>query len=116
MDEKMNEARINAYRFILSKAMLDIKWHSQSKLEGLSQNFLKFKKQSQEIEDIANLAYCFHTLAIHLTLDMNDFEEDAFWTDLKNTTINYHQILYTDYESLFNRHLKGDDVSILDNK
>lgn len=114
--KEMKEARINAYRFILSKAMLDSKWLSQSKLEGISHNIFKFKKQSQEIEAIANLAYSFHNLAIHLTLNMNDFEEDVFWAELKKTTKKYHQILYTDYEALFNRHLAGDSVSILDNK
>ena len=109
----MEQHRIEAYRFIESKVVLDIRQISDGHL--LPKSFFHFHsyKNRRTVEYIARLSYAFHNLAIFLENgNMDEFDEKRFWDDIDKLTKDYYDLTVSNYRSLFEKCLKGEKVNI----
>lgn len=111
----MERCKIEAYRFIESKALWDIRQISAGHL--LPKSFFHFlsRKNRRTVEYIARLSYAFHNLAIFLENgNMDEFDENLFWGDIDKLTEDFNDLTVSNYRSLFEKCLKGEKVNILD--
>ena len=111
----MEQHRIEDYRFIESKVLLDIRQISAGHL--LPKSFFHFlsRKNRRTVEYIARLSYAFHNLAIFLENgNMDEFDENLFWGDIDKLTEDFNDLTVSNYRSLFERCLNGEKVNILD--
>lgn len=111
----MDKKKFDAYRFLFSRAMLDIKWKTQGMLRGLSIYPIFLFRQIRLIKDIAEFAYIFHNLPIFIEQDMTNFNEDRFCKDIDQFS-ETHGDYWPNYRILFEKHLNGEDVNIYDFK
>ena len=112
----MEQHRIEAYRFIESKALLDIRQISARYLQPRTFFSFFLHKNRRTVEYIARLAYAFHNLSIFLeNRNMDDFDENLFWLGIDELTKDFNDIIVTKYRVLFERYLEGENVNILEN-
>ena len=111
----MEQHRIEAYRFIESKVLLDIRQIAARYLLPKSLFYFLSRKNRRTVEYIARLSYAFHNLPIFLENgNMNEFDEKRFWDDIDKLTEDYYDLTVSNYRSLFERCLKGEKVNILE--
>lgn len=111
----MEQHRIDAYRFIESKVLLDIKQIAAKFLLPKSVFVFVFRKNRRTVECLARLSYAIHNLPIFLeNRNMNNFDEKLFWQDMDELTNNFNDILFTNYRALFEKYLNGEEVNILE--
>ena len=111
----MEQNRIEAYHFIESKVLLDIKQISAKYLQGKSFFSFLLYKNRKTIKYIARLSYAVHNLPIFLeNRNMDEFDEDVFWSNIDKLTNDFSDITTTNYRALFERYLKREKVNILE--
>ena len=111
----MEQRKIEAYRFIESKVLLDIRQISARYLQP--RTFFSFfsHKNRRTVEYIARLSYAFHNLPVFLeNRNMDDFDENLFWLGIDELTKDFNDIMVTNYHVLFERYLEGEKVNILE--
>lgn len=111
----MEQNKLEAYRFIESKVLLDIKQISAKYLQPKSFFSFFWRKNRRTIEYIAKLSYVIHNLPIFLeNRNMDEFDEKLFWSNIDELTTDFNDIVFTNYRVLFERYQKGENVNILD--
>lgn len=111
----MEQNKIEAYHFIESKVLLDIKQISAKYLQEKSFFSFLLYKNRKTIKYIARLSYAVHNLPIFLeNRDMDKFDEDIFWSNIDKLANDFDDIATTNYRALFERCLKREKVNILE--
>lgn len=111
----MERCKIEAYRFIESKALWDIRQISAGHLQPRSFFHFLSRRNRRMVEYIARLSYAFHNLPIFLENgNMDEFDENLFWSGIDELAKDFSGLAITNYRSLFERCLKGEKVNILD--
>lgn len=110
---RVNETRVRAYRVLLARGMLHLKWDLSGFYGGLSL-FLPWKllRQSRLIRIAACRAFAFHNLAIFAANDFVDFSEERFWEDIEKFRRDFPEA-FCPYRDIFEQCLRGEPVSIL---
>ena len=109
----MDEARVQAYRMLLSQALLHVKWDLARFYGGLSfTRPWQLLRESRAVRTAAFRAFAFHNLAIFAASDFAEFSEDAFWADIDKFHCDCPDALCP-YREVFERCLRGEPVSII---
>jgi hypothetical protein len=109
----MEANRKQAYAFLLSAALLHLKWDLAAFWRGLDWRPWRLLQESRRIRKAAHRACAFHNLAIFLTWDMHGFSEDLFWRDIERFMQNFPGQDWTNYRRMFDRKLAGEEVFII---
>src|SRR5436305_1898232 len=108
----MDDTRLDAYRFLLSAAMMHLKCDLQSLIGGFHWwNPVSLYREYRQVQCARVRAITFHNLAHFLTIDMKGFDEERFWSDISNFERRFPGRL-CNYKSLFERRLNGEEVSV----
>jgi hypothetical protein len=110
----MDSVKKEAYAFLLSTAMLHLKWELVGSLNGL--NWWppwRLPEETRKIKRSAYRAVVFHNLAISLTHDMNGFNEETFWREIDEFLQRFPEAGWTNYRGMFERKLAGEDVMVI---
>lgn len=104
----MDDHRKNAYRYLLYRAMLEIRpiawvrwFHGWRVL-----NPLHWRWQFRRVRYAGSLADWLHNLALFSSLDFERFDEDWFWRDLEYLSKGYPNFEPTRYRVIFEGRLK----------
>ncbi len=100
----MDERRKQAYRYLLYKAMLDIRQISWLPLKWYSPFSPMFwVRNIPRVRRAGEIADWLHNLAFFSMLDFEGFGEDWFWQDYQRLCERYP---LPEYRRLFDQHLK----------
>ena len=109
----MEENRTKAYSFLLSAAMLDLKWDLVQFWNGLSLwRPWRLLRQSRHVQRAAHRAVAFHNLAFFVAHDFDGFREELFWMDIAKFKSRFPE-QYRDYERAFERKLLGEELFLV---
>jgi hypothetical protein len=109
----MDNNRKQAYAFLLSAALLHLKWDLVGFLPGLNLwQPWRLLRQSHSIRRAANRAVAFHNLAILLAQDLDGFDEEYFWKEIEEFRRRFPQD-WANYRSMFERKLAGEEVYVI---
>ena len=113
----MEAARKEAYAFLLSAALLHLKWGWVRFWHGLGWwPPWRLPGDLRRIKMAAHRAVAFHNLAVFLTLDMNGFSEDTFWRWGRSSgsrVDSRQEAEWANYRGMLERKLAGDDVFVI---
>lgn len=110
----MEAARKDAYAFLLSAALLHLKWDLVRFWHGLGWwPPWQLPGNLRRIKMAAHRAVAFHNLAIFLTLDMNGFSEDTFWREIEGFSRRFPEAGWANYRTMFERKLAGEEVFVI---
>jgi hypothetical protein len=110
----METARKEAYAFLLSAAMLHLKWDLVCFWGGFRWwPPWRLPGHLRAIKRAAHRAIAFHNLAIFLTLEMSGFSEDRFWREVEEFSRRFPEAGLADYRGMFERKLAGDEVLVI---
>jgi hypothetical protein len=109
----MDENRKQAYSFLLSAALLHLKWDLVAFWTGLSLwRPWRLLYESRRIRRAAHRAVAFHNLAIFVTYDFSGFREDMFWKEIEEFRKRFPND-WADYRKMFDRKLAGEEVIVI---
>jgi hypothetical protein len=110
----MEDNRRAAYAFLLSAALLHLKWDLVNFGPGLRWwPPWHLPRHSRRIRRAAHRAIAFHNLAIFLAHGMDHFREDRFWRDVEAFRLRFPEEDWADYRGMFERKLAGEDVFVI---
>jgi hypothetical protein len=100
----MDERRKYAYRYLLYKAMLDIRPILWVRL-GLWQRLNPFvwRETYRQIRTAGGIADWLHNLAHHAALDFRNFDEIRFWRDCQQLRKHCSDSMLQSYRAEFDR-------------
>ena len=109
----MEAERRKAYEFLLSAALLHLKWD----LCGLSHGTglwppWEWSRRARIIAKAKGRAVTFHNLACFSTWEMNGFREEQFWRDIALFERRFPED-WGNYRGMFDRKLAGGEVSVI---
>ena len=107
----MDESRKQAYSFLLSAALLHLKWELGN-LDLSVWRPWRLLRDAHRVRRAGRRAVAFHNLAIFLTFNLNGFDEEWFWKDIEELSRRFPDD-WPDYRGMFDRKLAGEDVSVL---
>jgi hypothetical protein len=109
----MEEKRKQAYSFLLSAALLHLKWDTAPFWRGLSLwRPWRLRQESYRVRRATTRARAFHNLAIFLTHDLAGFSEEFFWGEISEFREQFPDDR-TDYRTMFDRKLAGEEVFVI---
>jgi hypothetical protein len=109
----MDESRKQTYSFLLSAALLHVKWDLVASWTGLSLwRPWRLLRESHRVRRAAHRAVAFHNLAIFLTHDLAGFSEEMFWREIEAFNKRFPDD-WADYRGMFDRKLAGEEVFII---
>jgi hypothetical protein len=110
----MEAARKEAYAFLLSAAMLHLKWDLVRFWHGLGWwTPWRLPEDLRRIRMAAHRAVAFHNLAVFLTLDMEKFNEDTFWREIEEFSLRFPEAELANYRGMFEKKLAGQNVLVI---
>jgi hypothetical protein len=102
----MNAQRKYAYRYLLYRAMLDIRpigWLSVTRFRAW--NPLYWRKEARRVQRSGAIADWMHNLALFSALDFDHFDEDRFWRDFEHLQEQYPNSGLEVYHRVFEERL-----------
>lgn len=109
----MDASREQAYRFLLSAAMLHIKWDLGCIVGGFSWNPWRLSNQIRRTRRASCRAVVFHNLACFAVWGGDRFSEDRFWTDVERFSRRYPEDDWSNYRGMFEALLRGEAVNLV---
>jgi hypothetical protein len=110
----MEGTRKEAYSFLLSAAMLHLKWDLGRFWDGPSWwPPWRLIQHSWQTKKAAHRAVACHNLAIFLTQEMDGFCEDTFWREIESFLHQFPEEGWSDYRRMFERKLAGEEVIVV---
>jgi hypothetical protein len=110
----MDERRKQAYAFLLSAALLHMRYDLAAFWSGLSIfHPWRLFHESNQVRRASHRAFAFHNLAIILTHDLANFDEERFWNDIEQFKMRFPED-WADYRAMFDRKLAGEEVLVLE--
>jgi hypothetical protein len=109
----VDEAREQAYRFLLSAAMLHLKWDLGCLFGGFSWLPWRLRHQLRSVRRAAYRAVAFHNLATFAVWGFERFSEDRFWRDVEQFSRRFPEAGWSNYRGMFDAHLRGDAVNVI---
>ena len=100
----MDADREQAYRFLLSAAMLQLKWDLGCLFNGFSWLPWRLWRQLRSARRAAYRAATFHNLACFAEWGFEDFSEDRFWSDVEWFTGHFPETDWSNYRGMFEAH------------
>ena len=101
----MDERRKQAYRYLLYRAMVDIR-----PIGGMPLGFLnpfRWKRTTAQVHRAGVIANWLHNLAFYSAVDFKGFNEEWFWDTLQRFQNRYPDFYLDDYQKVFERELTG---------
>ncbi len=109
----MDESRKRPYAFLLSAALVHLKWDLVGFWTGLSLwRPWRLLRESHRVRRAAHRAVAFHNLAIFLTQDLRGFSEEEFWAEIEDFDKRFPDD-GVDYRGMFDRKLAGEEVIVI---
>lgn len=91
----MDEKRKRAYAYLVYRALIDIRVHSWPGFRRVAWwNPFVWKKARASIRHIHLLTDYFHNLAAFLARDMEGFDEEQFWEDIRRYKLDSYRQLF----------------------
>ena len=110
----MDQTRKDAYAFLLSAALLHVKWDLAGTLGGFPwSNPFHWRHFFRAVDIAGARAFLFHNLAIFLARDMQGFREERFWEDVERFRARYPTDPRPDYRRLFEKKLNREEVDVM---
>jgi hypothetical protein len=109
----MDAAREQAYRFLLSAAMLHIKQDLDCLFNGFSWLPWRRLRQMRRCRHAADRAVAFHNLATFAVWGFEHFSEERFWLDVKRFARDFPEAEWSNYRGMFEALLRGEAVSVI---
>ena len=106
----MDDARKNAYRYLLYWAMLDIRQIAW--LRPRWWNPFSVAKELRRARLAGSIADCMHNLAMFAAYDFDRFEEDWFWPELEDLQKRYPDFDSARYRNRFESRLSEEEESV----
>jgi hypothetical protein len=112
-DSGMEATRERAYHMLLSASLLHIKWDLACLFGGIHLTPWGFSRQMRACRRAACRAFAFHNLAILASQNFEGFSEGRFWGDVERFLKSYPESGWSDYRSMFERCLRGEEIDII---
>lgn len=109
----MDAAREQAYRFLLSAAMLHLKSDLACLYGGFSWLPWRLRHQVRSVQRAAYRAAVFHNLATFAVCGFGRFSEDRFWLDVERFSRDFPEAIWSNYRGMFEALLRGEAVSVI---
>ena len=109
----MDTVREQAYRFLLSAAMLHLKWDLGCLFGGFSWLPWRLRRQLRSTRRAAYRAAAFHNLACFAVWGFDHFSEDRFWDDVERFLRRFPETDWSNYRDMFEATLRGETVNVL---
>jgi hypothetical protein len=97
----MDERRKHAYRYMLYRAMLDIRPLAWLRLT----NLLCWGREIRRVRRLGALADWLHNLALFSSLNFERFDEDWFWQEALSLKQRHPEFDLEEYQRVFERQL-----------